>query len=170
MTNPSSHALQAGKRLGFKADGKAFRRVVPLHNPNESWKVTPFATPIARDHLVICNGGGGVPVVEKPMATTVLKRVIDKISAALLAKQIHADALLIPDRCRCGVSRLGKPTQRPLARVLRRNGSAKCNSTPVQWGPQSHRLRGICLSPSRDWVASASLVDGSAILAGDKAR
>lgn len=75
-------------------------------------------TLIARDHLVICNGGGGVPVVEKADGYHGIEAVIDKdLSAALLAKQIHADALLILTDADAVYLDWGKPTQRPLAKV-----------------------------------------------------
>lgn len=66
--------LHAEKGWIFKADGKAFRRVVPSPQPKRIVESDAIRTLISRDHLVICNGGGGVPVVEKPMATTALKR------------------------------------------------------------------------------------------------
>lgn len=103
-------------------------------------------TLIARDHLVICNGGGGVPVVEKADGYHGIEAVIDKdLSAALLAKQIHADALLILTDADAVYLDWGKPTQRPLAQ-LRRKGSAKCNSTPVQWAPKSPPARNLSLT------------------------
>ena len=60
-----ANALQAEKGWIFKADGKAFRRVVPSPQPKRIVESDAIRALIARDHLVICNGGGGVPVVEK---------------------------------------------------------------------------------------------------------
>lgn len=143
---PRANALQAEKGWVFKADGKAFRRVVPSPQPKRIVESDAIRTLIARDHLVICNGGGGVPVVEKADGYHGIEAVIDKdLSAALLAKQIHADALLILTDADAVYLDWGKPTQRPLAR-LRRNGSAKCNSTPVQWAPKSPPARNLSLT------------------------
>ncbi|WP_439953292.1 amino acid kinase family protein, partial [Escherichia coli] len=73
---------------------------------------------IQRDHLVICNGGGGVPVVENANGYRGIEAVIDKdLSAALLARQIEADALLILTDADAVYLDWGKPTQRPLAQV-----------------------------------------------------
>lgn len=88
---------------------------------------------ISRDHLVICNGGGGVPVVEKADGYHGIEAVIDKdLSAALLASQIHADALLIlTDADAVYLDWANPPNAR--WRRLRRSCFVKCSSTPVRW-------------------------------------
>ncbi|MEN1799520.1 carbamate kinase, partial [Pseudomonas aeruginosa] len=59
-----------------------------------------------------------VPVVEKADGYHGIEAVIDKdLSAALLASQIHADALLILTDADAVYLDWGKPTQRPLAQV-----------------------------------------------------
>lgn len=101
--------LAAEKGWGFKADGSYFRRVVPSPQPKRIVESDAITALIQRDHLVICNGGGGVPVVEKANGYRGIEAVIDKdLSAALLAYQIGADAVYLD---------WGKPTQRPLAQV-----------------------------------------------------
>ena len=75
--------------MGFKADGSYFRRVVPSPQPKRIVESDAITALIQRDHLVICNGGGGVPVVEKANGYRGIEAVIDKdLSAALLAYQI----------------------------------------------------------------------------------
>lgn len=74
-----TQVLQAEKGWVFKADGHSFRRVVPSPQPKRIVERDAIQTLIAHDHLVICNGGGGVPVVEKPMDTMGLKRLSTKI-------------------------------------------------------------------------------------------
>lgn len=138
--------LHAEKGWIFKADGKAFRRVVPSPQPKRIVESDAIRTLIARDHLVICNGGGGVPVVEKADGYHGIEAVIDKdLSAALLARQLHADALLILTDADAVYLDWGKPTQRPLSRSPR-NCSVKCNSTPVQWAPKSPPARNSSLT------------------------
>lgn len=113
-----TQVLQAEKGWVFKADGHSFRRVVPSPQPKRIVERDAIQTLIAHDHLVICNGGGGVPVVEKADGYHGIEAVIDKdLSAALLASQIHADALLILTDANAVYLDWGKPTQRPLAQV-----------------------------------------------------
>ncbi|MCU8651439.1 carbamate kinase, partial [Escherichia coli] len=108
-----SQVLQAEKGWIFKADGHSFRRVVPSPQPKRIVEQDAIQTLIAHDHLVICNGGGGVPVVEKADGYHGIEAVIDKdLSAALLASQIHADALLILTDADAVYLDWGKPTQR----------------------------------------------------------
>lgn len=132
-----ARTLGAEKGWDFKADGTYFRRVVPSPQPKRIVEKEAITALIARDHLVICNGGGGVPVVENANGYHGIEAVIDKdLSAALLARQIEADALLILTDADAVYLDWGKPTQRPLAQVTRRC-SEICISTPVRWGQKS---------------------------------
>lgn len=159
--------LHAEKGWIFKADGKAFRRVVPSPQPKRIVESDAIRTLIARDHLVICNGGGGVPVVEKADGFHGIEAVIDKdLSAALLARQLHADALLILTDADAVYLDWGKPTQRPLAQVTPEllgemqfdAGSMGPKVTAcAEFVSHYHGIAGI-----------GSLADGPAILAGDK--
>lgn len=159
--------LHAEKGWIFKADGKAFRRVVPSPQPKRIVESDAIRTLIARDHLVICNGGGGVPVVEKADGFHGIEAVIDKdLSAALLARQLHADALLILTDADAVYLDWGKPTQRPLAQVTPEllgemqfdAGSMGPKVTAcAEFVSHCHGIAGI-----------GSLADGPTILAGDK--
>ncbi|HBL4689974.1 carbamate kinase [Citrobacter sedlakii] len=160
-------ALEAEKGWVFKADGNAFRRVVPSPQPRRIVESGAIQALIARDHLVICNGGGGVPVIEKVDGYHGIEAVIDKdLSAALLASQIRADALLILTDADAVYLDWGKPTQRPLAQVTPEllsemqfdAGSMGPKVTAcAEFVSRCHGIAGI-----------GSLTDGPAILAGDK--
>ncbi|QPB31772.1 carbamate kinase [Citrobacter amalonaticus] len=160
-------ALQAEKGWVFKADGKAFRRVVPSPQPKRIVESDAIQALIARDHLVICNGGGGVPVVEKADGYHGLEAVIDKdLSAALLASQIHADALLILTDADAVYLDWGKPTQRPLAQVTpERLSEMKFDAGSM--GPKVSACADF-VSRCHGIAGIGSLADGPAILAGDK--
>lgn len=118
LQRSQAKALAAEKGWVFKADGSYFRRVVPSPQPKRIVESDAITALIQRDHLVICNGGGGVPVVEHANGYRGIEAVIDKdLSAALLARQIEADALLILTDADAVYLDWGKPTQRPLAQV-----------------------------------------------------
>ncbi|EGU7153447.1 carbamate kinase [Salmonella enterica] len=162
-----ARALQAEKSWVFKADGNAFRRVVPSPQPKRIVENDAIRALISRDHLVICNGGGGVPIVEKADGYHGIEAVIDKdLSAALLASQIHADALLILTDADAVYLDWGKPTQRPLAQVtpeLLREMQFDAGSM----GPKVTACAEF-VSRCRGIAGIGSLADGQAILAGEK--
>src|SRR5690606_34742190 len=73
---------------------------------------------VAGDVLVVCSGGGGVPVVRSHGALAGIDAVIDKdLAAALLAKELSADALLILTDVPKVYIHYGTPEQRALDRV-----------------------------------------------------
>ncbi|GAX10450.1 carbamate kinase [Fistulifera solaris] len=81
-----------------KADGKYFRRVVPSPQPI---KLVPHQLQVVQKLtdagcIVICGGGGGIPVVEKEGRYEGIEAVIDKDRAAtMIGKAIGAQGLLI---------------------------------------------------------------------------
>jgi carbamate kinase len=76
--------------------GRGWRRVVPSPEPNEIVELEAVRDLIESGVLVVCSGGGGVPVVRSRGALSGIDAVIDKdLAAALLATELGADALLI---------------------------------------------------------------------------
>ena len=68
--------------------------------------------------LVVCSGGGGVPVVRSRGALSGIDAVIDKdLAAALLARELGADALLILTDVPRAYVHYGTPEQTALGRV-----------------------------------------------------
>jgi len=77
-------------------DGRGWRRVVPSPEPLEIVELPAIRILLDGGALVVCVGGGGVPVVRDGAGRlTGVEAVVDKdLSAALLARQLQADALL----------------------------------------------------------------------------
>ncbi|KZQ39096.1 carbamate kinase [Enterobacter cloacae subsp. dissolvens] len=159
--------LQAEKGWVFRADGSYFRRVVPSPQPKRIVESDAIAALIQRDHLVICNGGGGVPVVENANGYHGIEAVIDKdLSAALLARQIEADALLILTDADAVYLDWGKPTQRPLTQVtpeLLKGMAFDAGSM----GPKVAACREF-VEACNGIAGIGALADGAEILAGEK--
>lgn len=116
--------LAASKGWVMKPDGSRWRRVVASPMPLEIPDIDVIETMAARGVVTICLGGGGVPVVrEVDGSLRGVEAVVDKDHAsALLAREIHADALLlltdvdaVYDEWRGG---RGKPLRRLDARDL----------------------------------------------------
>lgn len=76
--------------------GRGYRRVVPSPKPLSIVEKSIIKELVQNDNLVIAVGGGGIPVIKKDGILCGVAAVIDKDrSAALLAKEIDADVLLI---------------------------------------------------------------------------
>jgi carbamate kinase len=92
-------ACQLAARTGwaFMPDGSGFRRAVPSPKPLRIREINIIRLLVQSGMIVVCAGGGGIPVVAS--ADGLLRgveAVIDKdLSAALLAEEIGADALLL---------------------------------------------------------------------------
>lgn len=77
-------------------DGPHWRRVVPSPEPREIVEIGVVRRLADAGVLVVCAGGGGVPVVRHDGALTGVEAVVDKDrTAALLAETLGADALLL---------------------------------------------------------------------------
>lgn len=78
------------------ADGEYFRRVVPSPQPRDIVELEAIEMLLNAGCIVVCAGGGGIPVVRDGGRLSGVEAVIDKdLTAALLAEQLGADRLLI---------------------------------------------------------------------------
>lgn len=95
-TEQQAKILAEDNNWVIKPDGVHWRRVVPSPKPIEVLEIKAIKDLLAQDHLVICGGGGGAPVIEKDGAYQGFEAVIDKdMTAALIAEEVGADHLLI---------------------------------------------------------------------------
>lgn len=101
-----------------KPDGAYWRRVVPSPTPKEVLEIKAIQDLLEKEHLIICGGGGGAPVVEKEGAYYGFEAVIDKdMTAALIAEKIDAEHLLILTDGTHVCLDWGKPTEEKLEEV-----------------------------------------------------
>lgn len=95
----SEEAQRLAKERGWTVapDGPRWRRVVPSPEPLRILELNAIRLLVAAGALVVCAGGGGIPVaISASGAVRGVEAVIDKdIAAALLAHQLGADALLL---------------------------------------------------------------------------
>lgn len=96
-----------------------WRRVVPSPKPVEIVEREMIRTLVAEGHLVIAAGGGGTPVYRHPkLGLEGVDAVVDKDrAAAILARDIGAQELLILTDVPCVYVDYGEPTQRALGRL-----------------------------------------------------
>jgi carbamate kinase len=105
----------------FKPDGEHWRRVVPSPEPRTIFEIRPIRWLLEQGTVLICAGGGGVPTMFLPEASTTLvgvEAVIDKdLASELLARQVDADLYVMATDVDCVYADWGTPQQRPLAEV-----------------------------------------------------
>jgi carbamate kinase len=110
--------LQARYGWQMKPDGRYIRRVVASPAPLKIIDSEAIRTLMDDGHLVICCGGGGIPVVEKEGGYQGIEAVIDKdLTAAVLAQAISADHLLILTDADAVYENWGTPQARALRHV-----------------------------------------------------
>jgi len=95
--HPEALRLAATRGWSVAPDGARWRRVVPSPEPREIVELEAIRTLIGAGSIVVCVGGGGVPVVaERDGSLRGVEAVIDKdFAAALLARELGAGALLL---------------------------------------------------------------------------
>jgi carbamate kinase len=98
---------------------RGWRRVVGSPEPLEILDAAAISALVEAGFLVVANGGGGVPVVrERDGSLRGVEAVIDKdLGAALLAKAIAVDRLVIATDVEHAILGFGKPGATPLGEV-----------------------------------------------------
>ncbi len=101
------------------ADGKGWRRVVASPTPRSIVELPTIRLLLDHGVLVICAGGGGVPVVvDSAGVRHGVEAVVDKdLASALLARQLSADLLLLLTDVPAVEVEWGTPAARPLGTV-----------------------------------------------------
>jgi carbamate kinase len=128
-TKPVGRYLAADQAQRFVALGqvwedrgdRGWRRVVASPEPLSVVDVPAIAALSAAGFVVVCAGGGGVPVVgdgRRGAALRGVEAVIDKdLTAALLARELGADTLVIATDVAHVMVDFGTPSARPLRQV-----------------------------------------------------
>ncbi|MCZ2810683.1 carbamate kinase [Modestobacter sp. VKM Ac-2979] len=100
---------------------RGWRRVVPSPEPLSVVDVPAISALSSAGFVVVCAGGGGVPVVPGAQdgdALLGVEAVIDKdLTAALLARELRADTLVIATDVPHVMVDFGTPSARPLTLV-----------------------------------------------------
>jgi carbamate kinase len=100
---------------------KGWRRVVASPEPKSVVDSPAIHVLAAAGFVVVCAGGGGIPVVDDEQDGRALRgveAVIDKdLTAAILARELDADTLVIATDVPNVMVDFGTPSARPLGRV-----------------------------------------------------
>ena len=102
----------------MKATDKGLRRVVASPKPVTIVERREIKKLIELDFIVICCGGGGIPVVRKERKFRGVEAVIDKdLASSVLAQEIKADIFVIASDVRGAGINWGKSDQKILRKV-----------------------------------------------------
>ena len=110
--------LAAERGWTVHPDGEFWRRVVPSPAPLRIFELRPVEWLLDHGCVVICTGGGGIPTMYRPGTRELvgLEAVIDKDRAsAVLARDLHADLLVIATDTDAVQLDRGTPQQRAIA-------------------------------------------------------
>jgi carbamate kinase len=167
-----SERLAREKDWVFKPDGDSYRRVVPSPTPRRIFGLEPLEWLLDRGCVVICAGGGGIPVkyTDEPVAAgrrlVGVEAVIDKdLASALLARDLHADALAIVTDVDAVYDEWGKPEQR----AIRRATPEALDDAEFAAGSMGPKVKAACsfVAETGGLAVIGSIVDTPALLRGE---
>lgn len=128
--------LEAERGWVMKADGKYFRRVVASPAPQRIIETRVIRTLVDSGAVVVCAGGGGIPVVRDANGDRVgVEAVIDKdLTGAVLAEALDADFFMVLTDVPAVMDNYGTPEQAEINRaspaMLRAKGFAAGSMGP----------------------------------------
>ena len=111
------YTREEAERLPYPtiATSKGYRRVVASPMPITIVEKREIKKLLEMDFLIICCGGGGIPVIREGRAFSGVDAVIDKdLVSALLAEEVGADIFLIATDVSGVMINYGKPDEQAL--------------------------------------------------------
>jgi carbamate kinase len=148
----------------MREDGDRWRRVVPSPEPAEVLDLALIRQLAASGAIVICAGGGGVPVTREPSGVLRgVEAVVDKdLTAALLAQEIQADALLLLTDVAAVQDGYGTAAAKPIHQVT--PAGLRARSFPA--GSMGPKIEAVCRFVERTgkMAAIGQLADAQALL------
>jgi carbamate kinase len=156
--------LVAEKAWVIAPDGAKWRRVVPSPDPKQILEIGVIDLLVRQGVIVICAGGGGIPVVEIPDGGYVgIEAVIDKdFAGTLLATLLHADAFLMLTDVDAAYEGWGTPAARQI-RAATPDDLARLEFAAGSMGP---KVEAACrfVRANGGFAAIGSLADAPRLL------
>ncbi len=164
---PEADRLAADKGWSIAPDGLKWRRVVPSPQPRKILELGVIELLVREGVLVVCAGGGGIPVVANEGGTYEgVEAVIDKdFAGALLAQSLHADAyLMLTD-----VDAVYADWATPNAWPIRRASPVDLTGHWFAAGSMGPKVQAACrfAGETGGFAAIGSLADAGAMLRGE---
>jgi carbamate kinase len=162
-------ALAAERGWTVRQDGPSWRRVVPSPRPRRIVETRVIRALVESGTLVVCAGGGGVPVVRDEHTGRLrgVEAVVDKDqTAALLAEALDADALLLLTDVPAVIADYGTPRAAP----IRHTTPAALRSREFPAGSMGPKVDAACrfVELTGNTAAIGALDSPAAMLRGDE--
>jgi carbamate kinase len=136
-----AQALAAERGWIVKPDGDQWRRVVPSPDPKQIIQLGAIRRLVDGGFLVVCVGGGGVPVIAKGSGHAGVEAVIDKdLASALLAVGLNADVLVLATDVEAVYTDWGTQRQRAVARTT----PAELRAQSFAGGSMGPKVEAVC--------------------------
>jgi carbamate kinase len=165
-TEAEAHRLAAERGWTVKPDGTSWRRVVPSPTPHRVVETPMIRQVLAGGAIVVCAGGGGVPVVRGPLGQLQgVEAVVDKdLTASLLAEALDAQGLLLLTDVPAVETGFGTPQ----AEAIYRETPAGLRARHFPDGSMGPKVSAVCrfVEMTGNFAAIGALVDSQAILDG----
>ncbi|GAA2207685.1 carbamate kinase [Nonomuraea monospora] len=158
--------LAGSREWSFARDGEHWRRVVPSPEPLHMVESRTIRLLLASGAVVVCAGGGGVPVVRNEAGRLEgVEAVIDKdLATAKLAEALEADALLLLTDVAAVQRGYGTPGAEPISRAT----PAELRRERFPAGSMGPKVEAVCrfVELTGRLGAIGALADAGAILDG----
>lgn len=140
-------AIQKENQFGWtvaRIDSRGYRRVVPSPRPIRIVELDAIKAVYEAGNVVICVGGGGVPVVRKNGRLTGCEAIIDKdLATALLAREMAAETIVITTSVPKVLLDYELPTERALDRMTLSEAERHLDDGQFPPGSMGPKIRSV---------------------------
>lgn len=165
-TKDEADRIAAERGWEMRPDGEHWRRVVGSPQPQRVVETRLVRILLESGAIVVCAGGGGVPVVRDEEGKLVgVEAVVDKdLTAAVLAEALEADALLILTDVPAVIANYGQPNAAPISRATPK----MMREQDLATGSMGPKVEAACrfVELTGDMAAVGRLEDAAALLEG----
>jgi carbamate kinase len=167
-----ANRLAAEKGWTFKPDGDSMRRVVPSPLPKRVFGIETIEWLLERGCVVICAGGGGIPVayVDEPVPAgkrlVGVEAVIDKdLASALLAADLKAEVLAIVTDVAAVYRGWGTPEQEAIRSIT----PEELSQSEFAEGSMGPKVKAACtfVEQTGGRAVIGSITETQALIAGE---
>jgi carbamate kinase len=165
-TKEQAERLARERGWSIAPDNQYYRRVVASPQPLRVVEIGAIRLLVDSGALVVCTGGGGIPVAQDDGVLRGVEAVIDKdLAAELLARSLDANFLLLLTDVPAVIRGLGTPEAAPIGRTT----PSELRGLSFAAGSMGPKVEAVCRFVDRTGGTAAigALEDAVRIVAGE---